>query len=67
MQVRTRKAIGMIATIGFLIVYCLVAMAVGAVWLMDQPQWLQLGYYIAAGLAWLPGVMAIIRWMSRPA
>jgi hypothetical protein len=41
-------------------------MALGAVWLSGMPQWLQLAAYIAAGIAWLPPVMAIIRWMSRP-
>ena len=63
---RTRKFIGVIATVAFLTVYCLIAMAVGATWLSGRPAWLQLGYYVAAGLAWLPAVMAIIRWMSRP-
>jgi hypothetical protein len=66
MGLRTRKFIGIVATVSFLIAYCLIAMAVGAVWLADAPGWLQLGYYLAAGLAWLPAVMAIIRWMSRP-
>ena len=67
MGLRTRKFIGVIATVMFMIAYSLVAMAVGAVWLGREPAWLQLAYYIAAGLAWLPPVMVIIRWMSRPA
>ncbi len=66
MRLRTRKFIGVLATVSFMIVYSLVAMAVGAVWLGPRPAWLQLAYYIAAGLAWLPPVMLIIRWMSRP-
>ncbi len=66
MGLRTRKFVGVIATVVFMIVYSLVAMAVGAVWLGPGPAWLQLAYYIAAGLAWLPPVMVIIRWMSRP-
>ncbi len=66
MSTRARKFIGMVATVTFMIVYCLAAMAVGAVWLSGQPAWAQLGFYIAAGIAWLPAVMVIIRWMSRP-
>ena len=66
MNIRTRKFIGVIATVTFLTAYSLAAMAVGAVWFIEQPAWLQLGYFIAAGLAWLPAVMAIIAWMARP-
>jgi hypothetical protein len=63
---RARKAIGVAATIGFLTVYCLVAMAVGAAWVVGASRWLEAAYFIAAGLAWLPAVMVIIRWMTRP-
>lgn len=66
MRMRTRKFIGLIATVSFLIAYCLIVMALGAVWMSGRPQWLQLGAYIAAGIVWLPPVMAIVRWMSRP-
>jgi len=66
MRMRSRKFVGVIATVSFIIAYCLIVMALGAVWLAGKPQWLQLGAYIAAGIAWLPPVMAIIRWMSRP-
>ena len=37
MGLRTRKFIGVIATVMFMIVYSLVAMAVGAVWLSGEP------------------------------
>jgi biotin transporter BioY len=65
MNQRSRKAIGMVATILFLTVYCLAVMVAGALWLTERHGLLQLGFYVFAGLAWLPGVMAIIRFMAR--
>ena len=66
MGIGTRKFIGIVATVVFLVAYCLVAMAVGAAWVVGASGWLQAGYFVAAGFAWLPAVMAIIRWMQRP-
>ena len=66
MELRTRKFIGTLATVGFLIVYSLVAMAVGGQLVVGHGVFVELPFYIAAGLLWLPVVMAIIRWMARP-
>jgi len=65
-SLRTRKFIGTFATVGFLIVYTLLAMAVGGQWIVGRGLLVELPFYITAGLLWLPVVMAIIRWMSRP-
>ncbi len=67
MRQRSRKLIGVIATIGFLIVYCLIAMVIGARFLVGLTAWLQLPGFIVLGIAWLPVVMKIIRWMLAPA
>ena len=67
MSIRTRKFIGVIACITVLIVYCLVAMVIGARLLIDQPMWIQLPGFILLGIAWLPMIMKIIRWTLRPA
>ena len=67
MTSRQRKLAGVVATVTFLIVYCLIAMAVAGDLLAGQNAAVQLLGYIVAGVAWLPGAMAIIRWMSRPA
>lgn len=66
MTQRQRKALGILATVLFLTVYCLIVMAAGAIWIVPLGPIVQLTFYIAAGLAWLPGVMAIIRFMQRP-
>ena len=41
-------------------------MAVGGHWVVGRGMALELAFYILAGAGWLPVVMAIIRWMSRP-
>lgn len=66
MNERTRKLIGVIATVSFLILYCLIAMVVGAKLLTDMPGWIQLPGFILLGIGWLPVVMKIIRWMLKP-
>ena len=67
MTLRQRKFIGMVAIVAFLIVYCLIAMAIGGMVAVGLPLPLEIGFFIIAGIAWLPVVMMIIRWMSRPA
>jgi hypothetical protein len=63
---RTRKAIGTIATVAFLIAYALVMMAVGGMLVVGRGMVFELPFYILSGLGWLPVVMLIIRWMSKP-
>ena len=62
---RSRKFIGTIATVGFLIIYSLVAMAVGGQWVVGHGLLIELPFYIVAGALWLPVAMLIVRWMSR--
>ena len=66
MTIRTRKAIGTFATVAFLILYALVAMAVGGEFAVGRGVAVELIFYVLAGILWLPVVMAIIRWMARP-
>ena len=66
MNIRTRKAIGTMATVAFLVVYALVMMAVGGVLVVGRGMVFELPFYIVAGAGWMPVVMAIIRWMSKP-
>lgn len=66
MKMRTRKAIGTIATVAWLIIYALTAMALGGQLVIGSGVAVELAFYMAAGLAWLPIAMLIIRWMSRP-
>ena len=66
MTIRQRKLLGTIATVLFLTVYCLIAMAIGGAFVVGRSTLMEIGYFAVAGLGWLPVVMAIIRWMSRP-
>jgi len=66
MKQRSRKALGTIATVLFIIVYALVMMAVGGIWVVGRGMAFELPFYILAGAGWMPVVMAIIRWMSKP-
>ena len=66
MTIRVRKFIGMLAIVGFLILYSLLAMGIGANYIVTLPRWGHFVYFAIAGMAWLPAVMMIIRWMVRP-
>ncbi len=66
MTVRTRKFFGILLTVGFVALYSLVVMAFGGVFILGKGLAFELAFYIVGGLAWLPVVMIIIRWMSRP-
>jgi hypothetical protein len=66
MKQRTRKAIGTFLVVAFLIIYALVMMAIGGEFAAGRGAAVELGFFAAAGLLWLPVAMAIIRWMMRP-
>lgn len=66
MKQRARKAIGTISVVAFIIVYSLVMMAVGGELAVGRGLVVEILFFAAAGLLWLPVVMAIIRWMVRP-
>jgi hypothetical protein len=66
MNVRTRKMIGISATIAFLAIYSLVAMAIGGQFVVGRGLVVELIGFIILGAAWLPVVMFLVRWMSRP-
>ena len=66
MTIRTRKLIGTVATVFYLIVYCLLAMVLGNAVVANAGGLGQAMFFIAAGFAWLPVAMALVRWMQRP-
>ena len=66
MRQRQRKFVGTLACVGFLIAYCLVAMAIGGRHVVGLHPLAEAAYFVTAGLAWLPPVMLLVRWMSRP-
>jgi Protein of unknown function (DUF2842) len=66
MKMRTRKLIGTIVTVVFIAFYCLLVMALGAIFVVGRGIVSELPFYVLAGFGWLPMVMVIIKWMSRP-
>ena len=66
MKQRQRKFIGVFATVAFMIIYSLLAMAIGGEVAVGRSAAVEIGFYLVAGIAWLPVVMWIIRWMARP-
>jgi hypothetical protein len=66
MKQRTRKAAGTVLMVTFLVVYTLVMMAIGGEIATGRGIAVELIFFAAAGLLWLPVAMAIIRWMMRP-
>ncbi len=67
MRRRYRKFVGVLATLAFVIVYALVAMALAqARFVQAAPDLLQWVYYAVIGMAWVLPIMPLIRWMERP-
>jgi hypothetical protein len=66
MTLRQRKFAGTLATVFFLIVYSLAAMAVGGVFIVGANPVAEFVFFVIAGAGWLPVVMLIVKWMSRP-
>ena len=63
---RQRKLIGTLMTVGFLVAYSLVMMMLGGLFAVGRGVAVELIFYIVAGVLWLPVVMLLIRWMSKP-
>jgi Protein of unknown function (DUF2842) len=66
MKSRTRKMIGIPATVTFLIIYALVAMAIGGIFAVGQGVVYELVVFILLGIGWLPVAMLLVKWMSKP-
>ena len=62
---RTRKLIGTIAILLFVIVYALVLMALAQPILKDAGRLTQLAFYVTGGLAWIVPIFPLISWMER--
>lgn len=67
MKQRQRKLAGTVALLIFLTLYALLALAVAVVLQVnDGGKFVELLYYIVAGLLWVVPAGAIISWMQRP-
>jgi len=60
---RTRKAIGSLAILVFLLFYVGVASKLGS--LLPNAWWVRLLYYVVVGTAWGLPLIPLISWMNR--
>jgi multisubunit Na+/H+ antiporter MnhB subunit len=66
MPLRTRKLIGTLAILLFVLVYGPLAMALAESRILEAPKLVQALAYAVLGLAWIVPLMPLIRWMARP-
>lgn len=66
MHIRTRKFIGTILLLVFLTVYSLAAMMVAIALQVNASKFVEVLYYVVAGLIWVIPAGAIIWWMQKP-
>ncbi len=66
MRKRTRKFIGTIAMLAFVLVYGPFAVTLAGSRISDAPALLQLAACLVLGLIWIVPLMPLIRWMERP-
>lgn len=66
MTVRTRKLIGTVVLLVFLVIYTWIAVAIGAGRITEAPGYAQFAYFLVAGLLWVLPAGLLVRWMQRP-
>jgi Protein of unknown function (DUF2842) len=64
MTIRQRRFVGIILTVIFIIVYALIAMAVGGMFIVGRGILVELIGFILLGIGWVPVAMWLIKWMS---
>ena len=66
MSVRTRKLVGTVVLLVFLVLYAWLAAAIGSGRITEAHGLVQLAYFLVAGLLWVIPAGILIRWMQRP-
>ncbi len=66
MRRRTRKFIGTVAILAFVMLYGPIAMALAESRILEAPKLVQAVLYLVLGLAWVLPIMPLIKWMERP-
>lgn len=66
MTARTRKLIGAVVLLVWVVVYALLAMVVAVILQVNGGIVTEVAYYFVAGLAWVPPAMLVVSWMQRP-
>jgi len=65
MTAPSRKLIGTLALLVFLIVYVLAAMAVAIALQVNASRIVELAYYVVAGTLWVPVAAWVVSWMHK--
>jgi len=63
---RMRKLVGTVLLLVFIAVYALLAMLVAVVLQVSTAKWVELAYYVVAGIAWVIPAGALVWWMQKP-
>jgi Protein of unknown function (DUF2842) len=66
MPIRLRKLIGAVALIVLVTTWALVAMALAQSPTIKANGFVEVLYYVVAGLGWVLLAMPLVRWMQRP-
>jgi hypothetical protein len=66
MRVRSRKLIGTVVLLAFLVAYAVVVASISLGRISDATPLAQLAFFLVAGLAWVLPAGLLIRWMQRP-
>lgn len=59
-----RKIVTGLVLLAFIALWIFLAGTIGS-WLAAKNDWLQLGFYIFAGVAWIIPLRPLLRWMNR--
>jgi hypothetical protein len=65
MNPRIKKLIGTIVMVIFVGFYALLIAGLAPRVLTGASKWVELGFYIIAGLAWVIPLLPLIRWMEK--
>jgi heme/copper-type cytochrome/quinol oxidase subunit 4 len=66
MTMRQRKLVGTVLMLLLVAVYALLAMLAAVVLQVGASKWVELLYYIVAGLLWVVPAAGLIWWMQKP-
>lgn len=66
MRVRTRKLIGMVVLLVFLVGYALVVASIASGRITTAPPLAQFAFFLVGGLVWVLPAGLLIRWIQRP-
>lgn len=66
MTIRTRKLIGAVVLLVFVVLYAFLAFLAAVVLQVNSGRFTEVAYYFVAGLLWVPPAMLIVSWMHRP-